>query len=180
MQATWHVTVTDTCSVQVTMIGSEGSDCTNRPGTSLSLAPCLSTSWIGAPLDIEHHIAHHTLLTARHLKTAVLKAWDYGHILPIPVHQVWQLKPNQVRVWHRVILGWFWWSGAIPLWFPDVVFLGKTEEDNSSGEETLSLLDISNSESEEVHKAAAARKCARVMSCMPPGETSRFARVTMR
>ena len=44
MQATWHVTVTNTGSVQVTMIGSEGSNCPNHPGTSLSPAPHGSTS----------------------------------------------------------------------------------------------------------------------------------------
>ena len=42
---------------------------------------------------------------------------------------------------------------------PDIVFLGKTEEDNGSDkEETLSLLDISNSDTEEVCKAAARKK----------------------
>ena len=78
MQATWHVTVTDTGSVQVTTIGSEDGNHPNCPGTSLSLAPrtCLHPSDRGMPLDIKHHIAHHTLLTARHLKTAVLEAQD--------------------------------------------------------------------------------------------------------
>ena len=42
---------------------------------------------------------------------------------------------------------------------PDIVFLGKTGDDNGSDkEETLSLLDISNSDTEEVHTAAARRK----------------------
>ena len=36
MQATWHVTVTDTGSVKVMTIGSEGSDDPNHPGTSFS------------------------------------------------------------------------------------------------------------------------------------------------
>ena len=42
---------------------------------------------------------------------------------------------------------------------PDIIFLGKTEDDNGSDEEeTLSLLDISNSDTEEVHTAAVRRK----------------------
>ena len=65
---------------------------------------------------------------------------------------------------------------------PDVVFLGKTGDDNGSDEEeTLSPLDISNSDTEEVRMAAVCtERHARVMSCMPPGETCRFTRVTTR
>ena len=44
MQTTWHVTVTDTGSVKVTMIGNKGSDHPNHPHTSLSPAPHASTS----------------------------------------------------------------------------------------------------------------------------------------
>ena len=44
MQATWHVTATNTGFVKVTMIGSEGGNHPNCPHTSLSLAPCASKS----------------------------------------------------------------------------------------------------------------------------------------
>ena len=54
---------------------------------------------VGTPLDIEHHIAHHTRLANRHLPTIILKGLyhDQGHILPIPVHQVLaaQAQPSQ-------------------------------------------------------------------------------------
>ena len=43
MQATWHVTATDTGSVKVMTIGSKGGDDPNHPGTSLSLAAHAST-----------------------------------------------------------------------------------------------------------------------------------------
>ena len=42
---------------------------------------------------------------------------------------------------------------------PDVIFIGKTGDDNSSDEEeTLSPLDISNSDTEEIWMAAVHRK----------------------
>ena len=44
MQPTWLVTMTDTGSVKVMMIESEGGDHPNHPHTSLSLAPHASTS----------------------------------------------------------------------------------------------------------------------------------------
>ena len=44
MQATWCVTATDAGSIQVTMVGSEGGDYPDRPRTSFSLAPHMSTS----------------------------------------------------------------------------------------------------------------------------------------
>ena len=75
MQATWCVTATDTGSVKVTMVGSEGGDHPDRPRTSLSPGPTRvyihgsACHWISG-----HHIVHHTLPTARHLKTVILKA----------------------------------------------------------------------------------------------------------
>ena len=44
MQPTWLVTATNAGSVKVTTIESEGGDHPNHPCTSLSLAPCASTS----------------------------------------------------------------------------------------------------------------------------------------
>ena len=56
-----------------------------------------------------------------------------------------------------------WGDSDNPEWqrssSPDVVFVGKTGDDNSSDEEkTLSPLDISNSDTEEIRMAAACRK----------------------
>ena len=80
MQATWCVTATDTGFVKVMMIESEGGDHPNRPLTCLFLWPhaCASTSTGQCmPLDIKHHVAHHTLLTtACHLETIILQARD--------------------------------------------------------------------------------------------------------
>ena len=77
MQATWFVTVTDAGSVKVMMVESEGSDYPNHPHMSLSPAPhARPHPQVSMPLDIIHHIAHHTLPTAHHLETVALKAWD--------------------------------------------------------------------------------------------------------
>ena len=57
------------------MVESEGSDYPNHPRTSLSPAPHAHLHpQVSMPLDIKHHIAHHTLPTTRHLKTIILKA----------------------------------------------------------------------------------------------------------
>ena len=57
--------------------------------------------------------------------------------------------------------------------------IGSDDEETLS-QGTVSSLDISNSDNEETHKAAACTKRhARAMSCMLPGETSTFARVMM-
>ena len=44
MQAVWHATVTDTGSIRIATIGGTGDDNVDHPGTSLSPAPCTSTS----------------------------------------------------------------------------------------------------------------------------------------
>ena len=86
MQAVWHVTATDTGSIKVATVGGIGDDNVNRPGTSLSPAPCTHLHpWIGTPLGMEQSIAQHTLLTARRSEPIVLEALDESPMFPIPV-----------------------------------------------------------------------------------------------
>ena len=88
MQATWHVTATDEGFAKVTMIGNEGGNDHNCPGTSLSPAVCASTfsDWhaIGyqTPCSLSCSPSHSPSQN-RHSR-----ARDQGHILPIPVCRV--------------------------------------------------------------------------------------------
>ena len=160
MQATWHLTATDTGSVRVTMIGSEGSDYPDCPRRSLSPAPCASTSTSQCATGYRTprsplYSPHHSPSGNRHSRGSRFRphssdssASSFGSPSPAESESdtgsSWgdSNGPEQYR------------SGS-----PDVIFLGKTENDNGSDEEeTLSLLDISNSDTEEVCMAAACKK----------------------
>ena len=160
MQTTWHVTATNTGSAQVTMIGSEGGDHPNHPSTSLSPAPHASTSmgWHAtgyqtprSPSYSPHRSPsqnHHSQGSRLRPHSSDSSALSFGSSSPTESESDTGLSwgdsdgPERYR------------SGS-----PNIVFLGKTEEDNGSDkEETLSLLDISNSDTEEVHKTAACKK----------------------
>ena len=191
MQATWHVTATDTGSVKVTMVGSEGGDYPNHPRTSLSLAPHASTSmgWCTTGYHTPHSPSYSPHRSpSQNCRSQGLRLRP--HSSNSSVSGFGSSSPTSQSESDTGS------SGVIPMVRSNTapvpltcLFLGKTEEDpaDSEGEEKaqmmrrhLSLLDISNSDNEEVHKAAAHIRHARVMSCMLPGETSRFARVMMR
>ena len=75
--------------------------------------------WIGVPLGMEQTIAQPTLLTARRSEPIVLQGSRQRSIIfQFQCAEPWQLNPNWVRVWHRVIVGWLWWSRAILPQFP--------------------------------------------------------------
>ena len=160
MQATWHLTATDTSSVKVTMIGSEDGDNPNHPRTSLSQAPHLSTSTSQCAIGYHSpcspsHSPQHLPCQHRHSRGLRLRsqssdasASSFGSSSPTKSESdtgsSWD-DSDSLEQFHSCS--------------PDIVFLGKTEEDNGlDEEETLSLLDISNLDAEEVRKAAACQK----------------------
>ena len=144
MQATCCVTVTNTGLVKVTMIGSKGGDDPNRPGTSLSLASCVSTlsGWHTtgyqtprspsySPSHSPSQNCHSRGLRPRpHTSNSSVSSFD-------------SLSPTE----SESDTGSSWGDSNSLEWHcsgsPDIVFLGKTGDENGSdGEETLSLLDI--------------------------------------
>ena len=160
MQATWHVTATDTGSVKVTTIGSEGGNDPNCPGTSLSPAACTSTftGWRSTGYHTPHSPSYspsHSPSQNRHSQgsrprphTSDSSVLSFGSSSPT------ESESDTGSSWGDSNGLEQYCSGS-----PDVTFLGKTGDDNSSDEEeTLSLLDISNSDTEEVCMAAACRR----------------------
>ena len=53
---------------------------------------------------------------------------------------------------------------------------GTSDDEEAQSQGAVSLLDISNSDNEEAHKAAACEKVAKVMSILLLGETNRSTR----
>ena len=189
MQATWHVTVTDAGSVKVTTVGSEGGDYPHHPRTSLSPAPCASTS-MG-----RHATGYHTPCSpsySPHCSPSRNHRSQGSRFRPHSSDSSTLSFGSSSPTESESDTGSSWGDSDDPEWYcsgsQDVVFLGKNEdsaaaegeENSSDDEEALSLLDITNSDSEEVHKAAARDKAHQsdVLYALP-GETGRFARAMM-
>ena len=164
MQATWCLTATDTGSVKVTTIGSEGGDYPDRPCTYLSPASHVSTSTSQctpgyhtprSPL----YSPHHSPSRNRHSRGSRFRP----HSLDSSVSSFGSSTPTE----SESDTGSSWGDCDSPERYrsgsPDVVFLGKNansadtegEENGSDDKEALSLLNITNLDSKEVCQAAA-------------------------
>ena len=142
------------------MKGSEGSDDPNHPGTSHSLAACASTltGWraTGYQTPCIPSYSHSQSLS-----------WDCHSQCPRPrshtsdssVLSFGSSSPTKSESDTGSSRGD---SNGLEQYLshsPDVIFLGKTKDDNGSGEEeTSSILDILNSDTEEVCMATVHRK----------------------
>ena len=153
MQATWHVTVMDKGLVKATAIGSKGGDDPNHPGTSLSLAAHTSTfsDW--------HASGYQTPSRPSRSHSHSPGSRPGPHTSDSSVSSFGSLSTTE----SESDTGLSWGDSNSPARYcsssPDVVFLGKAGDENGSGkEETSSLLDISNSDTEEVHTAATCKK----------------------
>ena len=160
MPATWHVTAMDAGLVKVTMIENKGGNGPNRPGTSLSLAVHASTfsDWRTTGYRTARSPSHspsHSPSQSRHSPGSKPRP----HTSDSSVSSFGSLSPTESESDTESS----WGNSDGPEWqhssSPDIIFIGKTGDDNSSDEEeTLSPLDISNSDTEEIQMAAARRK----------------------
>ena len=172
MQPTWLVTATGAGSVKVMMVESEGGNYPNCPRTSLSPALHVSTStgW---------HTTRYQTPCSPSYSAYHSPSWDLPsrslrlrpHSSDSSVSGFGSSSPSESGLDKESDTGSSGGDSGSPEWYcsssPDVIFLGKNEEDpadaegeknGSNDEEALSLLDISNSDNEEACKAAAHNK----------------------
>ena len=90
MQATWHVTVTDTESAKAMTNQSADHNDPNTPGTSLSPTVRASTFTGWHTTGHQTPCTHRTLIADPHLHAVIFKGQyhDQDHILLTPVHRL--------------------------------------------------------------------------------------------
>ena len=144
MQATWCVTAMDIGLVRVMTIENEGNNGPNHPSTSPSQAARMSTfsDWHATG----YQTPHSPLRSPSHSPS---QNCHRPHTSGSSVSSFSSSSPTKSESDTESLCGDS----------PDIVFVGKTGDDNSSdGEETVSPLDISNLDTEEIQMAAACRK----------------------
>ena len=167
MQPTWLVTATSAGSVKVTTVEREDGDYPNRPCTSLSPAPHVSTS------TGQHTTGYQTPHSPSYSPHCLPPRNRRSHGLRSRPHSSYSSalgfgssSPYESGLDEESDTGSSGGdSGGMEQYHsgsPDVIFLGKNEEDvddaegeeDGSDDEMFSLLDISNSDNEETRKVA--------------------------
>ena len=189
MEATWLVAANDAGSVRVTMIEREGGD----PHTSLSLAPHTSTSTdqCATGYHTSHspsYSPHHTPSQYHHSQGLRLKP----HPSDSSASGFGSSSPTESGLDDKSDTGSSGSDSGGPKRYrsgsPDVIFLGKNEEDpaDAEGEEDGSDDEEARlywiSQTQTVRKPARLHltiRHAKAMSCMLHGDTGRFTRVMM-